>query len=637
MFIVRAAATLALWGIVLATGSLAYIAAMREFVLDNRVPFAFHVCAAAMILGYLAAAGLAGLARRRGLAAAESWPRLGADRHALILLAASLAALGMSHVDPEFSLKTIREEVPPNLAWIYPAAAFLAPIWIRRSAARVDAADQALLLILGATLLSGALFFVPPHLALGLGIVAVLMRLRAGARRLSLSPIFLAALLTVLLLLAATIHARNRYLAEPSMAWIGSAASIALAISLAPRDRGAWLRLLAVPVLIASVIALCDVLLTLKLGFLITFPSALDSRLVLFRQHPNFLAPFFVFHAVLAVGLGLSRARWSLLAWPALALLAYACWHTDSNTGKAALLLGLAALPALYLLRFAWRALGGGRVAALLALFAILCAAGGWFAFWSDVGERWLSGKIDRFEKSIDYRADAWVNSLKVIHQSPWLGIGPHNFIAVERFKPGSRFASEAEAPHPHNMLLYVAQSAGVCALLAAGALIVLLLLRLLLEAVRPRAGIPAALPVALVASGLALLAANQFDLGLALDTVVPFPFFLITGLALALGAAERRALQPGQTLALAALVLLPAWSFVSEPLRAMILVRQAQILSFEHKFNADPEGSLEGAKDMLREAIRRSPVVEEAHDVLARLQGSDPEAQAVIESLIAV
>ncbi len=637
MVIVRAAATLALWGIVLATGSLAYIAAMREFVLDNRVPLAFHVCTAALVLGYLAAAGLSRLARRRGPAAAAAWPALAADRHGLILLAASLCALGMSHVDPEFSLKTVREEVPPNLAWIYPAAAFLAPLWIRRTAARVDAADQALLMTIGATLLSGALCFVPAHLALGLGILSVLLRLKAGARRLALRPTFIAALLTVLGLLAATIHARNRYLAEPSMAWIGSAAAIGFAISLAPRDRGAWLRLLAVPVFIASVIAVCDVLLTLKLGFLIAFPSALDTRLVLFRQHPNFLAPFFVFHAVLAVGLGLCRARWSLLAWPALALLVYACWHTDSNTGKAALLLGLGAIPVLYALRCAWRAFGGRRVAALLALLVFLCAAGGWFAFWSHAGQRWLSSKIDRFEKSIDYRADAWVNSLKVIRQAPWLGIGPHNFIAVERFKPGSRFAAEEEAPHPHNMLLYMAQSAGVCTLLAASAWIVFLLLRLLLEAVRPRADLPVALPVALVAAGLALLAANQFDLGLALDTVVPFPFFLMTGLVLAQGAQERRTFQPGQALALAALVLAPAWSFVSEPLCAMIRVRQAQILSFEYKFNADPEGSLERAKELLREAIRRSPVVEEAHDVLARLQGSDPEAQAVIESLIAV
>ena len=42
-----------------------------------------------------------------------------------------------------------------------------------------------------------------------------------------------------------------------------------------------------------------------------------------------------------------------------------------------------------------------------------------------------LASRLSRFEASMDFRVDAWRNAALVIQQHPWLGIGPHTFVAV--------------------------------------------------------------------------------------------------------------------------------------------------------------------------------------------------------------
>src|SRR5690606_35712890 len=100
--------------------------------------------------------------------------------------------------------------------------------------------------------------------------------------------------------------------ARPSMRWIAAAALTTLAVASRPRGAAGWTRILCVPVGAATVVALCDAALTIRLMSWFGVGNALDTRLELFRQHPNFLASLYGFHAVLALALVLTRtgARW---------------------------------------------------------------------------------------------------------------------------------------------------------------------------------------------------------------------------------------------------------------------------------------------------------------------------------------
>ncbi len=653
----RVASTLALWWLVAVVGTRAYMSTVRAAALDARLSWALPICVLAMGAGL----GLGWALERRARPAGERKAPFGWQRHGLSWLAALLCAAAMAHVAPQTSLRTLREEVPPALAFVHPALAFVVPLLLRLGARRAQAADQALMLVLGLLSLSGALLLLDAPTALALALLALLLQIAAGGRLPNRSPMATAAGAVVLLLAVATALGSSRLHGQPSMTWIAAGAALALATAWRPRDRSAWVGLLSMPVAAAGVIALCDVVLTLDIAARVTNAAALQTRFILFRQHPNFLAPFYAFHALLAIGIAVSVPRRAGVAWLTAALLVFGTWHTDSNTGGASLLLGLGLLPGLYVLRALQRRLGGRAVAAGLAAAVILGLAGGWFVLTQRSGDGALLG-IDRFEKSLDYRADAWRNSALIIERAPWIGIGPGTFVSVERFRPGSRFANEPQAPHPHNMFLYVAQSAGLLAL--AGLVIWLaLLVACFWRAFGDDDGPAPFLVASLLAALGTLLFANLFDLSMALESVIPWPFFLLTGLALAQRARAARGTatsaadaaastgsppavvhEPSRpAVACAGLVLLavPLWQFAVKPIRAQTLVEQAQLLAFEAGRAPDRAERLALAQDRLQRALRLDPTARDAHQLLARWLESTPagfaDARRILEGFTAL
>ncbi|MFG0315659.1 MAG: O-antigen ligase family protein, partial [Planctomycetota bacterium JB042] len=450
----------------------------------------------------------------------------------------------------------------------------------------------------------------------------------AGGRLQRLSgPLAVAAFAFVAWMAAATFASDNPLTARPSMRWIATAAVTGLAVAARSRDAAGWTRVLVVPVAAATAVALCDVALTVRIAAWFGTSNALATRLELFRQHPNFLASLYGFHAVLALALVGVRppTRWFGLF--AVAALGFATWHTDSNAGRAALLLGAAAIPAVWLLARVARRVGdrvvvGGVVAAVaLGAAGLVAAAGG------SLGVGALEGKVDRFRKSFEFRIAAWDNAVDVVRDHPVVGVGPHVFVAAEPFAHGSRFATEPAPPHPHDVPLYVAQSGGLPALAAFLAWMVLLFARLL-RAVRERGGgaIPAALVVGPLAAGAGLSAANVLDLGLALDTVVPWPLWWITGLALSLDPPRREAPLPGVSLLVATGLLLAAATLAWTPLSARVELSRARVLAAEGPRNPrlpDPRGRLVAA---LQRAIRRDPSLEPAYVMLESAVAADVE-----------
>jgi tetratricopeptide (TPR) repeat protein len=224
----------------------------------------------------------------------------------------------------------------------------------------------------------------------------------------------------------------------------------------------------------------------------------------------------------------------------------------------------------------------------------------------------------------MEFRVDAWRNSVAVIQQQPWLGIGPHTFIAVERFRPGSRFYNEPESPHPHNMLLYVAQAAGLPALAVALVWFAWLIARCWGAFRRDVPELPGALPLAALAGATAALLASLFDLGLSLESVVPAPLFVLTGLAASRGVLPARAASPVQAprpivavawgLALALLVV----RFTVQPLRAQVLSLQAQLMAWESQQEDQPR-RMDAARAAMADAIAIYPPTPKAHDLLSR------------------
>ncbi|HTE04551.1 MAG TPA: O-antigen ligase family protein, partial [Planctomycetota bacterium] len=638
MLILRLFQVLALWALTAAVWAHAWMTSAAASAYDARVRFGVLLCLAAWGGGTL-------LGALMGRWKPAHWPAPGLHRHVLALLATALCVDALSHVAPQVSIRVLREEVPPFLGWMYPALAALTPLLLRRSAQRFDFARQTLLLALFATAMSGAMFFLLPPVALGLALLALGWQFDARHGLPARSALLALAALTVLVVCTASHFGYSRLAGEPSETWLLACTALGLAIAVRPRDGASWRQLLGTTVLAAVVVALCGALVTAWLGRVIAWEPALHSRLVLFRQHPNFLAPFFGFHAVLALALGLSRPRRALPWLAAALLLAGSAWLTDSRTGFAALLASVAVLA---LLPLAARAARRVRlpVLAAAALGGVLLLGGAWLLAGGDSARATLAARFDRFEKSLDFRRDAWRNSVSIIRQHPVIGIGPATFLAVERFEPGSRFFNAPEAPHPHNVFLYVAQAAGLPALALFLAWTAALAVALLSRAARPEPGsgdelslpVPPLLVWGLAAALGGLLVANLFDLGLALETVVPAPLVVFTGLALS-SRRPREGACPRWHPLLAGAVLLAAFvPLVLSPLRARTAVEQAQLQAYDAGQQPSVGGLMEGARLTLAHALELDPAVPKAHELLSRwredLPGGFPAARDVLIAL---
>lgn len=636
MFVPGLAKTLSLWIAVVVLGHHAYHSASRAAAVDLRRPDGLVWIGLATLLGVALARWLA---RRRP----TRWAPLDGDRWALTLLMAALAMEGLAHVEGYTSVRVIREQIPPAFAPLFPLWAAAIPLWLAATGRRLDAADQGLRLLTLVLAAGTALFLLDGASVLTLAVPIIFLQFRDGlprARGLLALPLLAAALL-----LLATLRAHTPLLAGPTLAWVLASLCLLLGVAARPRDaddlRGLVAAALAAPLLVA----VADVVLTLELAQEVSWFAALRTRPTLFRQHPNFLAPLFAVGCLLAASLAWSSRRGRVPALLAAALLAAATWHTDSNAGKGALLLGLVLLPGLRLaLPFARRLPMKRLVFAGVAL-AVLLVAAVWVLRDSPALTP-LTQRLDRFEKSLDYRLDAWRNSLRIIEESPWLGLGPGTFVSVERFAPESRFFNEPTSPHPHNVFLYIAQAGGLgCLLVVLAWLLGLgtLLGRAAAEPERSRLGRPLAL--GLLATLLALLGANLLDLGLALETVVPGPVFLITGLALA---ARVRREDPAdderprfaRAVVGCALLLAPWWAFGVRPVRADALFERAQHRGFLAARAEDGDALKAAALDDLRRATQLDPDHFAAHDLLARwteqLPSGHGPAHDVLQRLVA-
>ncbi|GJM20095.1 MAG: hypothetical protein DHS20C15_00100 [Planctomycetota bacterium] len=628
------AKTLSLWIAVAVLGRYAYHSASLASALDLRRPDGALWIAVACLLGLLSAKSLARWRPTR-------FAPLDADRLGLALLMAAVALQAFANVEGYTSVRVLREQIPPEFAPLYPLWAALIPLWLTFTGQRLSAADQALRLFLVVFSAGSALFLLPGAAILTLALPVVFLQWHDGPPRLRGSAWL--PVLSVGLLLLATLWAYTPILASPTLPWVLAGLCLTLAVAARPRPRSELVALIAAAIAAPLLVTAADVVMSVELAQQVSWKAALDTRPTLFRQHPNFLAPLFAVGSLLAASLAWCSARGRLLAVFCAALLAAATWHTDSNAGKGALLIGLLLLPGLRLALPVARRLPMTRLVLALVLLVAVLGAGLW-AFGDHASLAPLTAGLDRFEKSLDYRLDAWRNSLRVIEANPLLGIGPGTFITLERFSPESRFFSEVTSPHPHNVFLYIAQAGGIPCLLVVLAWLIGLAFALGRAASEDRDdGLGRPLALGLLATLLALLGANLLDLGLALETVIPGPVFLITGLVLA-----QQASQPAEPLRLRFLgallvcvtALLPWWHFGVRPLRAQTLFDRAQHRGYLATRASDGEALKLAARRDLSSAIELDPDNFDAHDLLARWHEQQPDghsrAHAVLKQLVA-
>jgi len=252
---------------------------------------------------------------------------------------------------------------------------------------------------------------------------------------------------------------------------------------------------------------------------------ALSTRLTLFYQHPNFLAPYFASISLIALALAwyhkrlLIRFLCILLALSSMGAL----WITDSRAGFLGFGAGLCLFLCLrmpwnrimpsFLLRHKKTVFGAGLLLLLAAVVTITL-------FSNEILD--AARQSTRLKRAQDYRLDAWSNSVEIIKQNAWTGIGLNTFMSVKKYAPGSKFAHESTAPHPHNLLLYIAQSCGLPALfffimLLGGYVWGMWILLRRAESLQTKK-----LAIGCASASVALLCSGLLDLGLSLVTLFP-------------------------------------------------------------------------------------------------------------------
>jgi len=630
MLILRLCQIAVLWGLVGALTFDAWMTSVTATAHDSRVAWGLGWALGAWAIS------LAALALLRRLRPAR-WPRLGATRHGLALIVVMLCANALSHVAPDLCVRVLREEAPPLFFWLFPLVAGLTPLLLSSGARTRDTAQQALLAVTASTSLSGAIVFMDAPTAAWLGLLALALQLRPGSHRLPGGATVALAAAFVGLCITASMIGHNPIAARPALQWILALTALGAAVAVRPRDAGAWRDLLAASVLPAAIVAVCGALVTASLALIIAPAPALHTRLVLFREHPNFLAPYFGFHACLAAGLAAIAGGWRRAGWIAAVLLLIASTVlTDSRTGIAAMALALALVPGFYLLLALSRRLGLLRLGLLAVALTGLLAAGLAFG-----GAARLAGRLERFEASIDFRIDAWRNALLVIEQHPWIGVGPNTFLAIADFAPGSRFYNAREVPHPHNVPLYVGQSAGLPALAAFLGWVLAVMLVLWRRAAGGDDPVARPLLLASLAALIGLLTADLLDLGLAKLSVAPAPLFLLTGLAVAPRPGGQSVVtRPWHLLGWAAALVALALPFAVRPLLALGYANQGLLLTYEADQRLD-SGLKRRALRKIEQAVELDPLIPELHGMLARWREQQPQgfpaAKALLESRIAL
>jgi O-antigen ligase len=189
--------------------------------------------------------------------------------------------------------------------------------------------------------------------------------------------------------------------------------------------------------------------------------------------HPNSFAGFLALLVPVAVGwvlAGRQRLGWSgrvRLAAAAALLLAVGLWLTHSRGAILALLLVGTAAAVAYGRRYLWE-----RRAWVLAGLAVLVGA----AVLASRTETGATG-MEKAWRSFGQRMEYWAATWKMIHDHPWLGVGPGNFGRLyPRYMAPAAFEKILD---PHNFALELWATSGFFAMLALVATIAVFLWRI--------------------------------------------------------------------------------------------------------------------------------------------------------------
>lgn len=395
-------------------------------------------------------------------------------------------------------------------------------------------------------------------------------------------------LVWTLIALAAWTALAARGSTEPDrswQAWLTFAFFVGLAVLLAACVRGAtdaWRA--AGGVLVASAILAGFALTIAMVAWPHATPRAIfNTRFLILNQHPNLVAPHFGIAVLLAIGLALATTSRAIrIALFALAgALAMAMAQAQSKASLAATIVACAVLVALRaprLKELAAAVFQPRKIALAVVLVMVSIVAFAQFA---------PQGMKSRFSakglsQSFGYRLDIWSATLTVIGQHPWIGVGPENYREAASHIDNTMVQGEKREPHPHNLLLAVAQATG----LPGAAAFLALVVGFFVVTVRiVRRGTPdeRAVAATLAAASVVPLVCCITDVGPALGAFLPGAWLVFIGAAAGLASpiSGRRPWSPHPLAAVVALPLLGwlAYAVAIRPAHADSAVFEARAL----------------------------------------------------------
>lgn len=442
----------------------------------------------------------------------------------LIFFSCGFTLHAVAAATPEFDLDHLK--MPFFMPMLFLPLHFALSAWLLFTKPQ-SLADRGLYLLLIFHTLNGAVFNTEFYMIIGLAIITLIRMLIENRGQWRLPPLFIG--IPLLLLLVAVgvsaFWAINPIHSAAALSHIGVCAVVFVSVLSRERPESFLLKLFGILIFTTGLVLTSTLLLMATVSSVLGPMPVISTRLSIFYQHPNFLAPYFSAMSLIAIVMALLHRR--LLIRLSCLLVGFlsiaALWTTDSRAG----FLGFGAGFCVFLgLLFPWKKLLPSFVfnhkikivaAGLLAFMAVVAVVA---VFSDDILD--AARKSTRLRRAQDYRLDAWANSAEIIQKNPWTGIGLNTFMSVKKYPPGSKFSHEETAPHPHNLPLYVAQSCGLPALffflLLLGGFawgIVVILART--ESRRTKYMI-----IACAAASIALLCAGLMDLGLSLKTLFP-------------------------------------------------------------------------------------------------------------------
>lgn len=280
-------------------------------------------------------------------------------------------------------------------------------------------------------------------------------------------------------------------------------------------------------VIMAGLGGVCAAITIAEGSYYFSFAHAVGTRLRLFGQDPNIVAPYLAVAPPIILALLLTTRSWVSrgVLTVALALVLASVKLTGSKTSLAATALGIGLFAVLAIGTTLWRSKGRRKwVAACAIALAVLSGVGGFL-----VKDK-VVAKL-RSDEAIQFRMYLWSTAKKAIAEEPWLGYGLQTREPLMVYAESSDLDGRPKDTHPHQLFLNMAMGAGIPAAVLLGLLILWFALRMTIAAPRLEDRGDRLLAVSMVGSGLALLLANMLDQGLSLNTPLPLHFGMLLGI----------------------------------------------------------------------------------------------------------